>query len=245
MDLTAKTALVTGGAKRIGRAVATALAAAGADVIVHYNTSADEADDLAGTLRRTGRKAWTLQADLAEPEQADALMGRAVELAGAVDVLVNNASIFPKSRLADFSPAHLAENLNLHAVAPLLLGRRLAAQGRAGAIVNMLDCRIAAYDRTHAAYHLSKRALLSLTRMMALDFAPAVRVNAVAPGLILPPPGEDPAFLQRLVDHNPMKRHGSAEGVADAVVYLIGADFVTGQVIFVDGGYHLRGAADV
>ena len=98
------------------------------------------------------------------------------------------------------------------------------------------------YDRAHAAYHLSKRMLFTLTRMMALEFAPQIRVNAVAPGLILPPPGQDASFLERMASTNPLGRHGDASDVADAVLFLTGAGFVTGQVIYVDGGRHMKGA---
>ncbi|MFW6158915.1 MAG: SDR family oxidoreductase, partial [Planctomycetota bacterium] len=115
------------------------------------------------------------------------------------------------------------------------------AQGRDGAIVNFLDTRVVAYDREHVAYHLSKRMLFSLTRMMALEFAPAVRVNAVAPGLILPPPGRDRAYLERLKSSNPLNRVGTLGQVTEAVLFLLGNEFVTGQVVFVDGGQHMNG----
>ncbi|KPK86131.1 MAG: hypothetical protein AMJ81_02010 [Phycisphaerae bacterium SM23_33] len=241
-ELAGKTALVTGAAKRIGQATALALAADGANVIVHYNTSAKQAEQLAHSILQAGTKAWALQADLGDPAQAQGLLQRAVQQAGPVDILINNASIFPPSRLTDFTADELAESINVNALAPLLIGRAFAAQRRPGVIVNFLDCRIGDYDRSHAAYHLSKRMLFSLTRMMALEFAPAVRVNAVAPGLILPPPGQDESFLQRLASTNPLHRHGGVADVAEAVRFLIRSEFVTGQVIYVDGGRHMKGA---
>ena len=205
-ELAGKAALVTGAAKRLGRATALALARAGASVVAHFNTSVEAAEELAGRIRDVGPKAWTLQADLADPAQAEGLFARAVERAGPIDILINNASIFSPSHLSDFTVEELTANVHLHAVAPLLLGRALAAQGRAGVIVNFLDCRIVDYDRAHAAYHVSKRMLFTLTRMMALEFAPAVRVNGVAPGLILPPPGQDESFLDRMASSNPLHR---------------------------------------
>jgi hypothetical protein len=168
-------------------------------------------------------------------------LAKAVKLAGPIDILVNNASIFPQSGIMDFSPADLAENVQIHAMAPLQLCRDLAAQGRAGDIVNMLDCRITDYDAEHAAYHLSKRMLFSMTRMLAIELAPGIKVNAVAPGLIIPPPGCDESFLERNASTNPLGRWGTVEQIADAVCFLVRSDFVTGQVIFVDGGRNLKG----
>ena len=236
-----KIALVTGAARRLGRAVALALANDGVSVIVHCSASAAEAEAVAREIRRRRARAWTLRADLADPAQAHDLLPRAAETAGPVDYLVNNASIFTPSRLRDFTRQELDANIRVNALAPLLLARAFAAQGREGAIVNFLDARIADYDREHAAYHLSKRMLYSLTKMMALEFAPLVRVNAVAPGLILPPPGKDESYLRRFVGSNPLRRIGTPEGVAAAVLFLLRSDFITGQVVYVDGGRHLRG----
>ncbi|HNR34300.1 MAG TPA: SDR family oxidoreductase, partial [Candidatus Hydrogenedentes bacterium] len=138
-------------------------------------------------------------------------------------------------------PEAFYDAVNLNALAPFLLGRCLAAQKRPGGIVNLLDARIADYDREHASYHLSKRLLFTLTRMMAVEFAPCVRVNGIAPGLILPPEGKDESYLAQLAATNPLNRYGSPDDVAEAVLYLLRSDFVTGQVIFVDGGRHMRG----
>ena len=239
--LSGKVALVTGAAKRIGRSTALALARSGADVVVHYNTSAAEAEALLGSIRGLGRRAWAIQADLAQPDEAEGLVAMAVEQAGPVDILVNNAAIFAESRLRDFRPEELLENVSINALAPLLAGRAFAAQGRGGAIVNLLDSRITDYDRTHAAYHLTKRMLLTLTRMMALEFAPAVRVNAVAPGAILPPPGREDDNMAAAAAGNLLGRCGTPEEVADAVLFLLTNEFVVGQVIYVDGGRHMRG----
>ena len=240
-SLAGNNALVTGAAKRIGRAIAEMLAAQGVNVVIHYNRSASEAESLAERLQGLGVKAWTIQAGLTDPDAAAGLIARAVELAGPLDALVNNAAIFPDSRLADVTPDDILANVKVNALSPFAMGRAFAGQGRAGAIVNMLDCRIAGYDDQHVAYHLSKRMLASLTRMMAVEFAPAVRVNAVAPGLILPPPGKDEAYLESLVSTNPLNRHGGPEDVAAAVRFLLEGTFVTGQTIYVDGGRHMRG----
>lgn len=240
-ELSRATALVTGGAQRIGRSIALALGASGMNIVVHYRRSAAAAETAAEEIRRLGVRAWTVEADLADVRNADALWEKACELAGPIDALINNASEFPDDRLTDVSVDSIEASFRLHAWAPLIMSRRLAAQGRNGAIVNLLDARVGDYDRNHAGYHLSKRTLFALTRMMALEFAPRVRVNGVAPGLILPPPGKGPEYLEALAATNPLRRCGNPASIAKAVLFLIESDFVTGQVIFVDGGRHLRG----
>ena len=240
--LSAKTALVTGAARRLGAATALALARHGVNVVVHYRSSASEAEQVADAVRRLGPKAWTCPADLAHGEEAGRLFAQARDLAGPIDLLVNNAGIFAAGGLTEFTPDELHANVDVNAMAPLLLAREFAGQGREGVIVNFLDARVVDYDGAHVAYHLSKRMLFSLTRMMALEFAPRVRVNAVAPGLILPPEGEDAAYLERMASTNPLNRHGDAAHVTEAVLFLLRNDFVTGQVVFVDGGRHLRGS---
>ena len=242
LRLAGHTALITGGAKRLGRAVTEALAGAGADVCIHYGHSADDAAGLAGRVRGLGRRAWTVQCDLADAEGVAGLLPRAMEEAGDVDILINNASIFPESTLMDFTEHDLRENINVNALAPLILGRTFAGRGKAGHIINFLDTRIVSYDKAHAAYHLSKRMLFTLTRMMALEFAPAIRVNAIAPGLILPPEGKTQAYLEQYAHTNPMQTYGNPRDIADTVLFLLTTGFITGQTIYVDGGRHMKGA---
>jgi len=239
--LEGRTALVTGAGRRLGAALALALARAGANVVVHYHRSGDEAARVAEMVSALGCRSWLLRADLERPEEADSVIGRALQLAGQLDILINNASIFPADTLAGMTAEALAHNVNVNALAPFLVGRRFCAQGLPGVIVNLLDARIADYDREHASYHISKRMLFTLTRMMAVEFAPRVRVNAVAPGLILPPEGQGVDYLERLAHTNPLNAYGSPEDVTEAALFLVRGDFVTGQVLFVDGGRHLRG----
>ncbi|MBS3733338.1 MAG: SDR family oxidoreductase [Phycisphaerae bacterium] len=241
LPLANKTALVTGAARRIGRATALALAEAGADVVVHYNRSAAAAERTAAEVRDAGRKAWTIACDLSEPADAAELMSRVRDEAGAVDVLVNNASVFEADGIISTGVAEIEASIRLHAEAPLLLARGLAGQGRDGHVVNVLDTRVVDYDRAHASYHLGKRMLLTLTRMLAVELAPRVAVNAVAPGAILPPAGADEAYLATLAEANPLRRIGSVAAVTDAIRFLLGSDFITGQVVYVDGGRHMMG----
>jgi pteridine reductase len=216
------------------------LAARGCRVIIHYNRSAEEARELALLLKGGSVDSWVIQADLSEPDCAEAMFKRASELAGPIDILVNNASVFPESRLESVTWEQIEESLKVNAVSPLALGRAFATQGREGAILNFLDSRVVERDSAHVAYHLSKRMLFTLTRMMALEFAPKVSVNAVAPGLVLPPAGEDRSYLEQRTATVPLGRHGNADDVVEAVLFLLGSGFITGQVIFVDGGRHMR-----
>ncbi len=152
---------------------------------------------------------------------------------------MNNASIFGRGTLETAVFERFLRNVKINAWAPFLLARAFARVSRRGKVVNLLDTRIAGLDLTHVVYILSKQLLATVTRMAALAFAPGVTVNAVAPGLILPPPGEDEAYLEQLAKDLPLKRHGSADDVARAVLFLLESRFITGQVVFVDGGRHL------
>ncbi len=240
-------ALVTGGALRIGRGIALALARQGAKLLLHCNRSCLEADKLAKEITAAGGEAEILRADLAgladlaDPEQVEQLMTRSGE--AGPDILINNASIFPTDSFADFTPAGLEHSVRVNSLAPALLSRAFARQTGKGDIINLLDCRIGDYDAGHLSYHLSKQMLFSLTRIMALELAPGIRVNAVAPGLVLPPAGEEYSdeLKARLAESNPLQRWGTIEEVSRAVLFLLENPFITGQVIYVDGGRHLRG----
>ena len=240
VQLRGKTALITGGAKRIGAAVAEALADAGVNVALHYRNSAAQAEALAAKLRETGVKSGTFRADFAEACNAHQLWSEVHAQMGAVHFLINSASIFPKGAFAGLTRDDVYENLEVNALAPLFLSRMFAQQGGGEAIVNFLDTMAFDYDKGHVAYHLSKRTFHTLTQIMAVEFAPGIRVNAVAPGLILPPEGEDESYLDRLKKTNPLERFGSTQGIAEAVLFLLRGGFITGQTIFVDGGRHLR-----
>lgn len=233
-------ALVTGGAQRLGRAIVETLAVAGADVVVHYHRSDREAAEVAAWVKRQGRRSWTLSADLSEPDAAESLVGRAGELSGQpLTLLVNNASGYDEVRLRDLTYRKLDEALRVSAWAPFAATRAFSTQTESGAVVNLLDARIADYDWQHTAYILAKKMLAELTRMAAVEYAPAIRVNAVAPGAILPPEGADPDYEARISRTMPLQRFGSVQDITAAVLYLATAEYVTGQVLYVDGGRHL------
>jgi len=241
LRIAGSTALVTGAARRIGRAVAVALAGRGANVVVHHRTSVDDAARVVKEARVSGVRAWSLRADLSDPDEVKALVPRAIEKAGPIGILVNNASVWPHGPESDASPCEAVEQLQVNATTPLELTRAVAAQGIAASVVNMLDARVADGDTPQGAYHLSKRMLLDFTLQCAVELAPLVRVNAVAPGLVLPPEGEGGEYVERLKQTNLLGRAGTVEEVVAAVVFLLEAGFTTGQVIFVDGGRHVKG----
>lgn len=253
-DLKGKTALITGGAKRIGAACALALAGAGADIVLHYHRSFREAEKTAEKIRGLEVNAWPLKADLESEEETRGLFENALDMTGGLDILVNSASIFPDNTVDTFTWEDLEQNLRVNTWAPLLLSRLFAAQERfsgledppkaakLGNIVNFLDTRITDNDKNHAAYALSKRNLFTLTRMLSLACAPGIKVNAIAPGLILPPPGEDEGYLEKLRHTNPMRRVGKLEDISSALLFLVTNSFISGQVIFVDGGRRIKGS---
>jgi 3-oxoacyl-[acyl-carrier protein] reductase/pteridine reductase len=242
MDPNGKTALVTGGAHRVGKAITLALARASANVVINYRTSSDAAEATAGEARALGVGALPVQADITDPQQVEAMVVAAKAQFGAVDILINSASRFEKTPFPtqDFAGWHRVTDVLIHgsfycanAVAPLMLERG------EGVIVNIVDLFAWEPRRDFAAHSVGKAALLALTRQLALELAPAVRVNAVAPGSVLPPPDFDEAKIVRIARRTLLNRWGTPDDVAQAVLFLIESDYITGEVIVVDGGERL------
>jgi len=238
--LEGRNALITGAARRVGHEIALALAAEGANVIVHYRASADEAEDLCRQIRRLGVQAWAVAADFGQPAEYAGLIERAIRAAGSLHILVNNASVFTESTMDNLAFDELVRVLEVNTWAPFALTREFARLAQRGKVVNLLDTRANGYDFARVSYLLSKRMLGTLTTMSALRYAPDVAVNAVAPGLVLAPPGKGgDAYLDTLAQAVPLRRHGSPADVAQAIIFLLRSDFITGQVIHVDGGTHI------
>jgi NAD(P)-dependent dehydrogenase (short-subunit alcohol dehydrogenase family) len=196
-------------------------------------------------LAGLGVKTWLVRADFEKESEYGTLIRRANRLAGGLDILVNSASIFPPGPLERVSFDDLVQAVRVNAWVPFVLSRdfsRIAQRGRPAKIVNLLDSRITAMDFDHLAYLLSKQMLATLTRMTALRFAPHVTVNSVAPGAILPPPGKPRRYLAKRAQAVPLKRPGGPEDIAQAVLFLLKSDYISGNVLFVDGGMNLTEA---
>ncbi|GAB5389784.1 MAG: SDR family oxidoreductase [Alphaproteobacteria bacterium] len=237
-------ALITGAAKRIGLGFARALAADGWDIAIHCNSSVTDGEKLAEELREQGRRAAVIQADLSDGTATSTIMARAVESLGQVDLLINCASTFEPDRLdsitADAWDAQQAVNLR----APALLSRDFAAhvsvRGGEGLIINMLDQAVANLRPDWLSYRISKAGLFTLNRLLAMELAPSIRVNAIAPGLTLPSGGQTQEEFERFQSQALLGKGASVDDLAEALRYLIRADKTTGQVIYVDGGDRFR-----
>lgn len=232
-----KTALITGAAVRIGREIALTLARAGVNIIAHYLHSGNEASALKAEIEQVGCRCHLIQGDLKEQKELEKLIESAARVAGPFQILVNNASEFSKSTLQTLTLESLIEDLKIEFWAPFSLSRQFAHLESAEQIVNITDSRaIARGDANHLGYSLCKNLLDIQTRQMALEFAPFLRVNAVAPGSILPPRGKGTSYMQNLAPAIPLRKTGAPNSISEAVLFLIQNDFVTGQTISVDGG---------
>jgi pteridine reductase len=237
MNLKGKTALITGGAARVGRAITLGLAQAGARVAVHYNRSADAAQET--VAQALGAEAHPFQADLADPDAVRALAAEVQARFGGVDILVHAASPFVRASLAETTPEAWWLEMGVIAESFLVLAQELApgmvARG-AGAIIAILDRGVFDPWPAYLAHGAAKSALWALARSLAVELAPQVRVNGIVPGPVLSPSGLAQAVKDRLAAETLLGRWGEPQDVVDAVLYLVRADYVTGEVLFVDGG---------
>jgi pteridine reductase len=240
-SLEGRTALVTGGARRVGAAIARRLHAAGASVVLHYRDSANDADKLAAELNALRAKsAVTVKAELLAPIAPRALVAAALEGFGRLDLLVNNASSFFPVEVGAIEASHFEELIGANLRAPLFISQEAAphlAEAR-GAIVNIVDIHAERPLKGYSVYSIAKSGLAALTRSLALELAPEVRVNGVAPGAIAwPEDGQLGAEeRQRILKTTPLGRLGAPEDIAQAVHFLVCAPYVTGQILAVDGG---------
>ncbi|HML24803.1 MAG TPA: SDR family oxidoreductase [Aggregatilinea sp.] len=254
MDLNGKVALVTGAAHRVGKAIALALAQDGAHVVVHYGGSANAAQATAREIAALGVEALPVQADLSDPDAIARLFETVERRFGRLDVLVNSASNFMKQPLEDVALDDWQITMAINLQAPFLSTQRAAALMRAverapeetALIVNIADLAGLYPWRSFVQHGVSKAGLVHLTKVSARELAPSIRVNAIAPGPVLPPAYMDPdgEAWQRVYAAVPLQRPGKPEHVAQTVVFLAHNDFITGAVIPVDGGESLLGAAN-
>ena len=240
-NLDGRVALVTGASRRIGAAIARQLHEAGANVAIHYRASIDEARSLCDSLcgARAG-SAQIFRADLREINQLNELVTSVVEWSGGLDILVNNASSFYPTPIGSITSEQWSDLLDSNLKAPLFLAQAACPhlRKRAGAIVNLIDVHAKRPLRHHAVYGAAKAGLAMLTRSLAKDLAPEVRVNGVAPGAIMwPERGMTEEVKQKIIGQIPLKRGGLPEDIAGCVLYLVrDAGYVTGEIITVDGG---------
>jgi len=242
MDLRGRVGIVTGGGVRVGRAIALGLARSGVDVFIHYNRSSGSAEDTAQEVRDLGVRAETGSVDLSDPSTAAQLINLATRALGPPSILVNSASGFPTDTIADVTLEQWRRTFDLTLTSPVFVTQALAKalpENLDGAVVNITDVRTQSPYREHFSYVVAKGGIDTFTKTAALQLAPRIRVNAVALGVILPPPHEDDDYAQRLAARLPLERVGGTAPVVAAVLSLLENDFVTGETIRVDGGGHL------
>ena len=249
MELKGKVALVTGAGRRVGRAIAEALAREGTRTAIHFNESRAGADELCQAVRARGAEAEVFQADLLDVAASGKLVDEVVRQFGALDILVNSAAVMLRTPFGDVTAEEWDSMFALNLRAPFFLSQAAArAMGwggperaqRDGAIINIAD--LAAYESWigYVPHGISKAGIVRMTKSLAKVLGPRIRVNAVAPGAVLLPEGFSEAEAAHLAETAPLRRLGDPADVSDAVLYLLKAEFVTGETLIVDGGRHVR-----
>ncbi len=236
---TAPVALITGGAKRIGKAIALCLAERGYTIALHYHSSKAEAAAAARAIQQRRGRCELFCCDLSEPLSAQELIERVIDALGRLDVLINNASVFNPGHLKNTCVSELDRSYAIHLRAPYILMQEFASLQKKGQIINILDTKISQNAVTHVPYLLFKKTLADLTRLAAVELAPAFRVNGICPGPVLAPEGKNPGYLKNVGRTVPLQKPGSPKDICDAVEMLIDHNYMTGQLLFEDGGAHL------
>lgn len=242
IDLRGKVALVTGSARRVGKAIALELAAQGMNLVIHHRNSDAEATATAEAVRALGVQAHVIKADLRHSESIARLFAETDAHYEQLDVLVNSASVFKTGDIAEISPEEWREVLDINLTAPLLCSQHAArlmrrnANGEGGTIINITDLSAFRPWKTYPHHSVSKAALVSLTQVLAVSLAPQIRVNAVAPGPVLRDEGNSPEKWEKIGQRLPLKRTGDPRDIGRAVAFLASQPFITGEILRVDGG---------
>jgi len=242
MEIEGKVALVTGGAKRVGRSIALALAERGAEVVLHYRGSDREVQSVLARIKGAGGRPVAVQGDVSVAADVDRIVETAMQAFGRIEILVNNAAIFYRTPFEELTEEDWDRFLDVNLKGPFLLCRKVGAimlRQRRGKVVNLADIAGQKVWVEYIPYSVSKAGVIALTIGLAKALAPHVQVNAIAPGTVLLPEGTIPEEEERAVGRVPLRRLGSPEDIARAVVYLVENDFITGEVLRVDGGQHL------
>ena len=221
---------------RLGRAFALHLAARGFDIALHYHASESEAEKTAEEIRGLGRRCALFQTDLGDLEGLEGFFSEVLDAFPHLTVLVNNASVYFDGPMASTTPERLRLCLNVNTAAPFMLTTHFAAKVSGGSVVNIIDNKVHFNQTAYAAYLLSKHALVEVTRMAAVEFAPGVRVNGIAPGVVMPAGSRSAEYVEWRIQGIPLRKQGDATDLTRALDYLLDSPFVTGQMLTVDGG---------
>lgn len=233
------TVLITGAAKRIGRAIALHLAECGHDIALHYHRSKTEAEATAADIRQAGVQCTLFPCDLGDAAAVGRLIGDVYEQCPALDVLINNASIFERAHLKETDDTLLDRHWAVNFRTPFVLIRDFARIVGHGNVINLLDTKITQNHTPYCVYSITKKALLDLTQLAAAELGPEIRVNGVGPGLILPSADLSNADFQRMAEKLPLKRAGHPDKIVQAVSFFLDHDYITGESLMIDGGEHL------
>jgi len=234
-----KAALITGGGKRLGKAIALSLADRGYDIAVHYNHSDREAKETSELIRDKRQRSEIFQANLSDIKQVRTLIPYVFEVFPNCAILVNSASIFEDVGFNQVTEEIFDRDFTVNFKAPFFLSQDFSLRDSSELIINMLDMRINNIETAHFSYNLTKKSLGDFTLMAAKELGPRIRVNGICPGPILPPPDKDMSYLEKIAENTPLQKAGNPDYIISAVNYILDNDFVTGQCLFVDGGQHL------
>ena len=234
-----KAALVTGGGKRLGRAICLALSERGYDIAVHYNRSEGEALGTAEAVKANGVNAGTFKLDLSDTGGAKDFIKGVTRIFPRLSLLVNSASVFEHVEFGEVTEESFDRDFNVNFKSPFFLSKYFSEEASAEHIVNLLDTRVSKVETGHFVYNLAKRSLRDFTLMAAKALGPRVRVNGICPGPILPPPGMDDTYLEKVALNTVLKKTGNPEYIVTALKYLLDNPYVTGECLYVDGGQHL------
>ena len=229
------TVLITGGAKRIGKAISVFFAVKGYNIALHYNNSEFDAAKIKKEIEKLGQKCILFKGNFNSPEELEKLIQNVKNSFPDLSILINNASVFEEGLFLNTTIEQLDKHLNINFKAPFFLSQSFARLCEHGQIINILDTNITRNHSKYFAYNLSKKALYNLTKMAAYELGPKIRVNAIAPGVILMPAGKDSVDIES----TPLKKQGELKNILEALSYLVENNYVTGECLFVDGGEHL------
>lgn len=239
-----KSALITGAAKRIGKDIALYLAANGWDIALHYNKSQAEAEEVCNHIKRLGRNAYLVQAELADKTQLTSIIANANKELGTLSCLINNASSFQNDDITNLTPDSWHNNISVNLYAPTILAQEFVKQlpkDKSGNIINMLDYSVWSYPKNFLSYTTSKAGLWAVTQQLALALAPKIRVNAIGPGRVFPSPYETIESFHEASLESPLQNITSTEEICNAITFILSSPSLTGQMLALDSGKHLVG----